>query len=48
LGSIYSANFERYADGGGFVAKELADAILAAGPDSGEVSNGNGKAVNGH
>ena len=49
LGSIYAANFERYADGGGFVAKELADAILAAGPDVGEgASNGNSKAANGH
>ena len=48
LGSIYSSNFERYADGGGFVAKELADAILAAGPDVGETANGNGKAANGH
>lgn len=48
LGSIYSQNFGRYADGGGFVAKELADEILAAGPDVGEEANGNGKAANGH
>lgn len=50
LGSIYSANFERYADGGGFVARELAEAILAAGPDVGGAgaSNGNGKAANGY
>lgn len=49
LGSIYSSNFERYADGGAFVAKELADAILAAGPDAGEgAPDGNGEAANGY
>ena len=32
LGEIYSSNFAKYADGGGFVDAGLAAAIVAAGP----------------
>lgn len=32
LGRMYNANFDKYASGGGFVTKELASSIVAAGP----------------
>ena len=32
LGGLYTANFAKYANGGGFVSAEMAAAITAAGP----------------
>jgi len=32
LGELYTANFAKYANGGGFVSTETAAAITAAGP----------------
>ncbi len=43
LASIFAVNFEKYADGDGFVSGELAGRILAAGPDLAEM----GKLVEG-
>ena len=32
LAELYTANFSKYASGGGFVSKDLAQAIVSAGP----------------
>ena len=32
LAELYSANFNKYASGGGFVSKDLAERIVSAGP----------------
>ena len=32
LAELYSANFTKYASGGGFVSKDLAERIVSAGP----------------
>lgn len=32
LGDLYTANFKKYASGGGFVSESVAAAITAAGP----------------
>lgn len=33
LGELYTANFKKYASGGGFVSESTAAAITAAGPE---------------
>lgn len=47
LGEIYSANFAKYADGGGFVDAGLAGAIVAAGPKLPGGANGVKNGTNG-
>jgi len=32
LAELYSSNFNKYASGGGFVSKDLAERIVSAGP----------------
>ena len=32
LAELYTSNFSKYASGGGFVSKDLAQAIVSAGP----------------
>ena len=32
LAELYTANFNKYASGGGFVSKDLAERIVSAGP----------------
>ena len=32
LAELYTSNFSKYASGGGFVSKNLAEAIVSAGP----------------
>ena len=46
LAEIFAANFQKFADGDGFVSPDLAASILAAGPDLAEAADGvgNGKA----
>ena len=39
LAELYTANFNKYASGGGFVSKDLAQAIVSAGP---KVASSNG------
>ena len=39
LAELYTANFNKYASGGGFVSKDLAQAIVSAGP---KVAQSNG------
>ena len=40
LAELYTANFNKYASGGGFVSKELAAAIVEAGPKLDTKQNG--------
>ena len=39
LAELYTANFNKYASGGGFVSKDLAERIVNAGPHL--LTNGN-------